>query len=258
MASFVVPNSTFLEHDELRDDDGLAWRKPTASQARRPRPRPRSMSRCLGAGQRPDGASQQRLGHRGRRNSRYSTTTAPWSTYGATTDNYNAVTNTLYRDGHSDRGRCKSGPAGCTTSLQDAAHDLGLAHARDLFRPCSARRAYQTARSSRAACSTGRPLSLPDGMNVGGLWFDAPPVWGTEPGRRTSRAMRRCPRRRGASASATRCRTIQSTLYPNKIAENLYNFPLTGRTCRPATVGLVEPGSAGHCRLDPTTPCRKA
>lgn len=168
---------------------------------------------------------------------------ALWSTYGATTENYTAVTNALNEMGIPIVGDA-SGTGGYTTS-QDS-RTIWVSLTPENFQTLFGTTPYETASLEQGGMFYWEGhLSLPEGMNVAGLWFDAPPVWGTEPGTSNLAGNASVSPPKGALSIGNSLSNDPSTLYPNQIAENLYNFPLTGKNVPTATVGLVEPGIGG-------------
>ena len=168
---------------------------------------------------------------------------ALWSTYGATTENYTAVTNALNEMGVPIVGDA-SGTGGYTTS-QDS-RTIWVSLTPENFQTLFGTTPYETASLEQGGMFYWEGhLSLPEGMNVAGLWFDAPPVWGTEPGTSNLAGNASVSPPKGALSIGNSLSNDPSTLYPNQIAENLYNFPLTRKNVPTATVGLVEPGIGG-------------
>jgi len=168
---------------------------------------------------------------------------ALWSTYGARTENYTAVTNAL-----NDMGipivSDASGTGGYITS-QDS-RTIWVSLTPENFQTLFGTTGYQTASLEQGGMFYWEGhLSLPEDMNVAGLWFDAPPVWGTEPGTSNLAGEASVSPPKGALSIGNSLSNNPSTQYPNEIAENFYNFPLTGKDVPTATVGLVEPGIGG-------------
>ncbi len=242
MASFVVPNSTFLDMTShgmtnatsVAEAYGLTGAPiPTTATI--------NVALVLERANDPTALLNSDWGSRQQQLEQLNSDGTLWSTYGATTDNYTAVTNAL-----NDMGIPIVGDANGTgkryITSPGVAHDLGVADAGEL--PDAVQHdalSDSVARAGRHALLGGH-LSLPEGMNVAGLWLDAPPVWGTEPGTSNLAGEASVSPPEGALSIGNSLSNNPSTQYPNEIAENFYNFPLTGKNVPTATVGLVEPG----------------
>ena len=103
-------------------------------------------------------------------------------------------------------------------------------------------------------------LSVPDGLNVQGVWFDTWPIWGTYPAvSDMSGGARVTPPQGPLSIGNNLYNTSQSvTNYAGDIADRYYNFPLAGIDAPTATIGLSSRASAVRSRRAPTIRSPKA
>ena len=88
-------------------------------------------------------------------------------------------------------------------------------------------------------------LSVPNGLDVAGLWFDTAPWFGTPPAVSDLSGGAVASTHDGAQSIGNYLSLIgqQSNYNPNAIANQLYHFPLTDKQGVPtSTIGLIEPG----------------
>ena len=87
-------------------------------------------------------------------------------------------------------------------------------------------------------------LSVPNGLNVAGLWFDTAPWFGTPPAASDLSGGARAVVHEGPQSIGNYLSTTfqMSNYFPGAIARDFYNFPLAGKDVPTTTVGLIEPG----------------
>ncbi|MFO1158504.1 MAG: hypothetical protein U1E60_06670 [Reyranellaceae bacterium] len=85
-------------------------------------------------------------------------------------------------------------------------------------------------------------LTLPDTIDVAGIWFDALPIWGTFPATSDMSGGAIADLKDGylsiGNGLASKGRTLD---YAGNAGQWFYNFPLAGEDVPTATIGLVEP-----------------
>ena len=163
-----------------------------------------------------------------------------WSTYGATASDYTNARSIL--SGH---GTIIGSPTGATdgyVTSQEFAHHLGDADAQRI-RIAVRHQAYQ---AGDLYYWNGN-LSVPNGLNVAGLWFDTAPWFGTPPAASDLSGGARAVVHEGPQSIGNYLSTTfqMSNYFPGAIARDFYNFPLAGKDVPTTTVG---PDRAGHRR----------
>ncbi len=160
-----------------------------------------------------------------------------WSTYGADATNYANVVNALNGMGITILGDA-DGTGGYITSQESRTVWVSLTPTQ--FEAFFGRPLYHAEIQGWNTQYWEGSLSLPDGIDVKGLWFDSLPVWGTYPAVSL-------PSSGGAAALPLGPQSIGNALEQSSsasagdIARWYYNFPLTGLDVPTATIGLVEP-----------------
>ncbi|MFO1086261.1 MAG: hypothetical protein U1E21_17005 [Reyranellaceae bacterium] len=85
-------------------------------------------------------------------------------------------------------------------------------------------------------------LTLPDTIDVAGIWFDAPPIWGTYPATSDMSGGAVADLEDGYLSIGNGLASTNPTFdYTGNAGQWFYNFPLAGKNVPTATVGLVEP-----------------
>jgi len=85
-------------------------------------------------------------------------------------------------------------------------------------------------------------LTLPDTIDIAGIWFDAPPIWGTYPATSDKSGGAVADLEDGYLSIGNGLASTNPTLdYTGNAGQWFYNFPLAGKDVTTATVGLVEP-----------------
>jgi hypothetical protein len=160
-----------------------------------------------------------------------------WSTYGATTDDYNNARSILASHGQVI-GSATGASDGYVTSQESRTIWVTLSPTQ--FGSLFGTQAYQWG----DLYYWNGSLSLPSGLNVAGLWFDTAPWFGTEPAvSDLSGGALASPHEGPLSIGNYLSLIAQETNYfSGKIAQDFYNFPLAGKSISTATLGLIEPG----------------
>lgn len=246
MASVVVPNSTFLDmtsygtttKTSVAGAYGLSD-KPVEATATI------NVALVLERANDPTALLSSNWGDRQQQLTKLNGDDTLWSTYGATTENYTAVTNALNGMGIPILGDA-SGAGGYITS-QDS-RTIWVSLTPENFQTLFGTTLYE-AKSVPAnyyndlAYWDGH-LSLPEGMNVAGLWFDTTPIYGTVPA--TSNLAGNAPVSppKGALSIGNGLSQdwAEHSAYAGEMAEQFYNFPLVGKDVPTTAIGLVEPG----------------
>jgi len=160
-----------------------------------------------------------------------------WSTYGADATNYANVVNALNGMGITILGDA-NGTGGYITSQESRTVWVSLTPAQ--FETFFGRPLYHADIQGWNTPYWEGSLSLPDGIDVQGVWFDSLPVWGTYPAVSAPSG--------GSAASLPlgpqsigNALEHSSSASAGDVARWFYNFPLTGLDVPTATVGLVEP-----------------
>ncbi|MFO1157583.1 MAG: hypothetical protein U1E60_01950 [Reyranellaceae bacterium] len=86
-------------------------------------------------------------------------------------------------------------------------------------------------------------LTLPDTINVAGIWFDAPPVWGTYPATSDMSGGTVANLEDGFLSIGNGLASTSPTFdFSGDVGQWFYNFPLAGKhDVKMATIGLLEP-----------------
>jgi hypothetical protein len=160
-----------------------------------------------------------------------------WSTYGADQTDYDNVVNTLTGMGITILGDA-NGTGGYITSQESRTVWASLTPAQ--FEAFFGRPLYHADIYGYDTPYWEGSLSLPDGVDVKGLWFDTLPVWGTYPAvslpsSGSAASLPLGPQSIGNSLEQS------SSASAGDIARWYYKFPLTGLDVPTATIGLVEP-----------------
>ena len=161
-----------------------------------------------------------------------------WSTYGASSSDYTALTD--YLTGH---GFTVLGTAGNDGYISSAASRtvwvrLDGKQFHDLFNTD----AFQTSTlAGNGLYFWNGNLSLPTGLNVAGLWFDFL-IYGPHPAFSDLSGGASAPIVDGPQ-SIGNAGTNHASLFSGEIARSLYHYPL-GSDVPTETVGMIEPGSA--------------
>jgi hypothetical protein len=172
---------------------------------------------------------------------------ALWSTYGASRDDYDAAVALLTGTGPGQLGLRMIGDAagrdGYISSPESRTIWLQL-------NPAD----FQTLFGTQAFQDQDHPLSegglyfwqgnlsLPDGLNVAGVWFDLlmrgpPPAASDLSGGARGEVVQ------GSQSIGNALGPDRSVAFPGEMASGFYNFPLAGIDTPTATVGIIEPGS---------------
>jgi hypothetical protein len=172
---------------------------------------------------------------------------ALWSTYGASRDDYDAAVALLTGTGPGQLGLRMIGDAagsdGYISSPESRTIWLQL-------RPAD----FQTLFGTQAFQDENHPLSegglyfwqgnlsLPDGLDVAGVWFDLlmrgpPPAASDLSGGARGEVVQ------GSQSIGNALDPDGSVAFPGDMASGFYNFPLAGIDTPTATVGIIEPGS---------------
>jgi hypothetical protein len=172
-----------------------------------------------------------------------------WSTYGADPAKYHAVLDALHADGIQTVNEI--GANGYVSSVESRTIWVHLDETNftTLFGP-GATLLSGTTPTGQATWYWNGNLSLPDAMaaaGVSGLWFDSERFDSVlpNPGGGVQAAMPQGPQSLGNSAGSA-----ATNIFPQQIADDYYNFPLSGALWDPASgsavatkaIGLVEPG----------------
>jgi hypothetical protein len=167
---------------------------------------------------------------------------ALWSTYGATTADYTAAINTLNGMGITILGDA-AGSDGYVTSQESRTIWVKLDATE--FNAFFGTPWLQSDSTQEGILHFWNgSLSVPDGLNIAGLWFDTAPIWGTYPAvSDMSGGASMTPAQGPLSIGNDLYESGGSpTIYSGQMAEWFYDFPLTGIDVPTATIGLVEPG----------------
>lgn len=176
-----------------------------------------------------------------------------WSTYGASSADYTNTLSELHRKGITVIGDAASSD-GYVTSQDSRTIWVRLsAEHFEKFFGTPLHQAYSEQLQETVYFWDGG-LSVPDGVNVEGVWFDTWPIWGTYPAvSDMSGGARVTPPQGPLSIGNHLANTNQSvTNYAGDIADRYYNFPLAGIVTPTATIGLVEPGIGDAIPADST------
>jgi hypothetical protein len=172
-----------------------------------------------------------------------------WSTYGADPTKYRAVLDALHADGIQTVDEL--GANGYVSSVESRTIWVHLDETNftTLFGP-GATLYSTTTPTGQATLYWNGNLSLPDAMvsaGVSGLWFDTGRFEAVlpNPGGGVQAAMPQGPQSLGNSSGSA-----ATNIFPQQIADDYYNFPLSGALWDPASgsavatkaIGLVEPG----------------
>jgi hypothetical protein len=85
-------------------------------------------------------------------------------------------------------------------------------------------------------------LSLPETIKAAGIWFDAPPIWGTYPATSDLSGGAVATLKQGPQSIGNGLATTGASYdFSGDMAQWFYNFPLAGKDVPMATLGLVEP-----------------
>ena len=160
-----------------------------------------------------------------------------WSTYGATASDYSNARSIL--SGH---GTIIGSPTGATdgyVTSQDS-RTIWVTLTPNGFESLFGTKAYQ---AGDLYYWNGN-LSVPNGLNVAGLWFDTAPWFGTPPAASDLSGGARAVVHEGPQSIGNYLSTTfqMSNYFPGAIARDFYNFPLAGKDVPTTTVGLIEPG----------------
>lgn len=166
-----------------------------------------------------------------------------WSTYGASSADYTNTLTALNGLGITVIGDA-TGSGGYVTSQESRTIWVQLTATQfGTFFGTSWQQAYSEQQQG-TLYYWDNGLSVPDGLNVKGVWFDTWPIWGTYPAvTDMSGGAQVTPPQGPLSIGNNLYNTNQSvTNYAGDIADRYYNFPLAGIDAPTATIGLVEPG----------------
>jgi hypothetical protein len=160
-----------------------------------------------------------------------------WSTYGATASDYNNARSIL--SGH---GTIIGSPTGATDGYvtSQESRTIWVTLTPNGFASLFGTSAYQ---AGDLYYWNGN-LSVPNGLNVAGLWFDTAPWFGTPPAASDLSGGARAVVHEGPQSIGNYLSTTSqiSHYFPGAIARDFYNFPLAGKDVPTIAVGLVEPG----------------
>lgn len=165
-----------------------------------------------------------------------------WSTYGATSSDYTAALQTLDNLGIQVIGNA-AGTDGYVTSQESRTIWVSLTSAQ--FDTLFGTPLHQSNSDYGTLVYWNGSLSVPDDLNISGLWFDTAPMWGTYPAVSDMSGGLRANLHQGSQSIGNDLgrQSLQSNVYPGNIADWFYNFPLADRNVQTATIGLLEPGS---------------
>jgi len=156
-----------------------------------------------------------------------------WSTYGATTSDYNNAYSIL--SSHGTIIGNASGSDGYVTSQESRTIWVKLTAPQ--FETLFSTKPYQ---AGDLYYWNGN-LSVPSGLNVAGLWFDTAPWFGTPPAVSDLSNGARAVLHDGPQSIGNYMSTNSGT-FAGDMAQHFYDFPLAGKNVATSTVGLIEPG----------------
>ncbi|MEP9376529.1 DUF4114 domain-containing protein [Aquabacter sp. CN5-332] len=174
-----------------------------------------------------------------------------WSTFGASQTVYHDTINTLEGMGIHVLGR--DGTDGYISSAESRTIWVQLDPTQ--FQTLFNTQPYKGYSNEAASFGAGQlyfwngKLSLPDTLNVEGIWFDTAPIWGTPPAVGTLSDQSSVVPPTGMlsignelGATFVDGRSQQSNALAGDIADWFYNFPLTRLDVPTEIIGLLEPG----------------
>jgi len=163
-----------------------------------------------------------------------------WSTFGATTSDYNNAHSFL-----SNHGQILGSPTGAVdgyvTSQESRTIWVKLSAAE--FETVFGTKLYQSDQKvdGETLYYWNGSLSAPSGVNMAGLWFDTAPWFGTEPAISDLSGGALAPPREGPLSIGNYLSLIdqESKYFSGDIARDFYNFPLAGKGISTATLGQI-------------------
>lgn len=168
-----------------------------------------------------------------------------WSTYGATTSDYTSALQTLNDLGIQVIGDA-NGQDGYITSQESRTIWVSLTSTQfdTLFGTPLLTSDFKDPGAGSLVYWKGS-LSVPDSLNIAGLWLDTSPPYGTYPAVSDMSDGRQVTLPQGSQSigNAVGSGNPKTNVFPNDIANWFYHFPLADSDVQTATIGLVEPGS---------------